>query len=392
MSDLVERYLALGLALGRHIDGLVDAYYGPPEIAARVEAEPPRDPATLAGDAATLHEHAPSQLEPGRARWLGAQLVGLETVARKLAGEEIPFADEVERCYGVRPLRVPEEQFERAHAELDEALPGNGPLAERYQAWREGDGVQGEELRTVIEAVSADLRSRTGELFGLPTGESVRWDFVTDEPWAAFNYYEGDLHSRIAVNVDVPVTPPLLLELVAHETYPGHHVEHVWKEQLLVREGGQIEEAIYMVGTPQSLINEGIASLAADILLGDEADAVTARHVAAAGREYDVELARAVKHARELLEGVTRNAVLMLHEDGASEEETRDYLMRWALSTQQRAEHNVRFMTDPVWRSYISTYTDGLALCRDWVAGDPARFRRLLTEQLSPADLLAPAG
>ena len=45
------------------------------------------------------------------------------------------------------------------------------------------------------------------------------------------------------------------------------------------------------------------------------------------------------------------------------------------------------FITDPVWRSYVSTYTDGHDLCRDFVDGDPVRFKRLLTEQLTPADL-----
>ena len=48
MSDVVERYLTLGLRLGRHVDGLVDAYYGPPELAAEVEAEDPVEPAELA--------------------------------------------------------------------------------------------------------------------------------------------------------------------------------------------------------------------------------------------------------------------------------------------------------------------------------------------------------
>jgi hypothetical protein len=139
------------------------------------------------------------------------------------------------------------------------------------------------------------------------------------------------------------------------------------------------------------LISEGIASLAPEILLGDEAEDVTARHVAAVGRAHDVDVANAVKRAREPLGRVGGNAVLMLHEDGVSENEARDYLMRWALSSRARAESIVRFMTDPVWRSYITTYADGYSLCRDWVAGDPARFRRLLTEQLSPADLLAPA-
>ncbi len=40
----VGDYIELGLALGRHIDGLVDAYYGPARVAARVSAEPVTDP------------------------------------------------------------------------------------------------------------------------------------------------------------------------------------------------------------------------------------------------------------------------------------------------------------------------------------------------------------
>jgi hypothetical protein len=35
----------------------------------------------------------------------------------------------------------------------------------------------------------------------------------------------------------------------------------------------------------------------------------------------------------------------------------------------------------------VSTYTDGYDLCRDFVDGDPVRFKRLLTEQLTPSDL-----
>ncbi|MGH9234202.1 MAG: DUF885 domain-containing protein, partial [Acidimicrobiales bacterium] len=54
MSDVVERYLELGLRLGRHVDGFVDAYYGPPDLAARVEAEPVRPPAELRADAGRL--------------------------------------------------------------------------------------------------------------------------------------------------------------------------------------------------------------------------------------------------------------------------------------------------------------------------------------------------
>jgi hypothetical protein len=43
----IERYLELCLRLGRHVDGFVDAYYGPHEIAERVDTEELRDPAAL---------------------------------------------------------------------------------------------------------------------------------------------------------------------------------------------------------------------------------------------------------------------------------------------------------------------------------------------------------
>jgi len=259
----IERYLELCLRLGRHIDGLVDAYYGPAEISERVDAEELRAPAALAKDAALLLEEA----DDG---WLHAQLLGPETVARRLAGEEIAYEDEVERCYGVRPEWVPEESFEAAHRELDEVLPGNGSVAERYQAWREGNRLEGDQLATVYTKLLDDFRLRTKDRFDLPEGESIEVEYVTDEPWAAFNYYQGSLRSRIAVNTDSPTSPDFVLGLATHEAYPGHHTEHAWKEKVHVREGGRLEESALMVGTPSSLVSEGIASLAAEILLGEE--------------------------------------------------------------------------------------------------------------------------
>src|SRR4051812_39203118 len=91
-----ERYLQLGLRLGRHLDGLVDAYYGPPEIQTEVEAEELVSPEQLAADAQSLLGEAGDS-------WLGDQVRGLHTYARVLAGEEISYSDEVEGCYGIRP-------------------------------------------------------------------------------------------------------------------------------------------------------------------------------------------------------------------------------------------------------------------------------------------------
>jgi hypothetical protein len=123
----------LGLALGRHIDGLVDAYYGPPELAARVAAEPLRPPSELEARARRLLADlgAADDLDAARRHFLRAQVAGLRATAAKLAGQPIGYVDEVEACYGVRPTMVPEDAFAAAHRRVDVALPGSGPLAER---------------------------------------------------------------------------------------------------------------------------------------------------------------------------------------------------------------------------------------------------------------------
>ena len=375
-----ERYLELCLRLRRHDDGLVDAYFGPPEVAERINAEPLRPPAELAADARQLIDEADSP-------YLRRQLVGLETLARKLAGEEIPYPEEVERCYAIRPQRFPEERFEEAHQALDEVLPPDGTLAGRFQRWREGDVVAADKIQSVLETLNARLRERTQELLGLPEGESTEIELVTGEHWSAYNYYLGGLRSRVAVNTDVALNASNVANLVAHELYPGHHTEHAWKEQLLYVERGRLEEAVIMYGTPQSVIGEGIAELAIEMVVDDH-DAFVAEVLGEWGMSYDADVGRQIRQAKKPLERVVDNAALLLHEDGVSTEEAKAYIRRWGLVSEKRAQQNVDFVMDPIGRSYVVTYVYGYDLCRAWVGGDPAKFKRLLTEQLSPADLV----
>ena len=260
-ESVVERYLRLGLQLGRHVDGIVDAYFGPPELAAAVEAEPPVEPRALVAAAEALLD----ELEDG---WLRDQVVGLRTYAGVLAGESVSYADEVEGCYGVRPAHTDEAVFAAAHERLEELLPGDGPLAERYERWRELDARPGRARSSARSAaVIEEARAWTRALVELPAGEGVDLEIVRDEPWLAFCYYLGGLRSRIAVNVDLPMSAVELLVLAIHETYPGHHAERCCKEQLLVRGRGLLEETIVLVPTPQSLVSEGIATLAPSLLL-----------------------------------------------------------------------------------------------------------------------------
>ena len=267
-------------------------------------------------------------------------------------------------------------------------LPGEGSVIDRYQAWQASQVVGPDVLLPAFERLTGELRSRTLELFGLPDGESVELELVRDEPWLAFNYYLGGLRSRVVFNTDLPWQSTDLLMVVAHELYPGHHAEHAWKEALLVRGRGRLEETALLVGTPQSLLSEGLASVAPELVTGDELDSLAAEILRPLGVPYEPEIAAVVRREAEALAHVAPNAALLLHEQGRPFDEVRQYSRRWSLESDDRIEKGLQFVTDETWRAYVFCYTDGLRLARAFVGGDRDRFRRLLTEQLVPGDLV----
>ena len=379
-EPVTERYLRLGLQLGRHDDGIVDAFFGPQELAAEVAAAPPADLPSLMADAETLL----ADLEDG---WLRDQVTALRAYAGVLAGEMWSYADEVQACYGVRPVFTEEAVFAAAHEELGELLPGAGPLAERYQRWRDSMLVPAERMERAFAAAIEEARSQTRRLVELPVGERTVLETVSDVPWLGYNFYLGDLCGRVAINVSISKSAIELLDLALHETYPGHQAERACKEHLLVRGRGMAEETLVLAFTPQSVISEGIARLAPQILLEGEGGAAFADVANEAGVEIDLEHALAIERAIGPCEWAQVNAALMLHEAGSNEDEARAYLLRWGLLAPDLADHVVRFITDPSSRTYVVAYPAGLELCRTYVAGDPLRFRRLLTEQLRVSDL-----
>ena len=376
-----ERYLVLGLRLGRHVEGLVDAYYGPPEPKEEVDAEEVVPATELAAEAASLLAEVDDP-------WLADQIRGLHTYARVLAGERLTFRDEVEGCFGVSVGEPTPEEYREAHERLEELLPGEGSLAERREAFRRAQYVPGDRLLPALGDLVAELRARTARLAELPESETVDLDEVHDEPWLAFNYYLGGFRSRVVVNTDLPLWSDDLIELAAHECYPGHHTERALKERELVRGAGLLEESIQLTPTPQSLLAEGIAESGRGILLGEEDEAALADVLRRNGVAWD-ERSPTVRAATRPLRRIGIDLALMIHEDGASEAEAEAYARRWTLSTPDQARHQVRFVADRTWRAYVVTYSAGGDLVRRFTGGDAARFTRLLTEHVRIGDLAA---
>ena len=379
MADVIERYLELALRLGRHDDDLVDAYYGPAELAERVAAEEPRPPTALAEDADALFAEADD-------RWLAAQVQALGATARKLAGEPLDYVEEGRLVYGIEPRWQDEEPFRRAAALLEDAVPGSGDLPTRYARWFEQTAIPADVLEQALRDAAAELRRLTRETIGLPDGEEFELELVTGERWLGYAYYLGGLRTKIQVNTDLPLPAADLVPLTSHEIYGGHHTHRVWQEVELVRGQGQVERTLDVLWSPEALLSEGIAMHGPEVVAGD-GQQLAGEVLGRLGFEYDPEVGSRVTEARRLLTALPANVAMLIHQRGASAGEAREYALTWSLQPPARVEKMVDGQLRSPSPPYQHTYWQGLELVERHTGGDAQRLRELLTARVLPADL-----
>jgi hypothetical protein len=382
MLTLAERYIQLAHGIQEHFPGYIDAYFGPDELNQVEKASL----ANLLKTANSLHEDSKDA-----SSWFQAQVASMQTVLAKLSGQSISYLEEVKRVYDIEPEHVDESQFEKAHATLDDLLAGSGNLFERLESFRERFLVPAETLPHVVEHVNAELRLRTKKLFTLPDEETFTIEFVKDKPWGGYNWYAGDYHSRIDINMDLPKYLYGLPHLLAHEGYPGHHTEHVLKEQHLYRNQGKLEHTIFLINSPEAVQAEGIAENAlAQIMSENEVTELLVDILPlskARASKDDIGRVPEIVKALEQLGYVGSNAALLLHEQKVSSEDVLAYLQRYALSSPLRNQKTLEFLQAPTSASYVFTYTLGKELVSQVVKPGNARerFGQLLLQAYTPS-------
>ncbi len=403
-DPIAEAYILLGLRLDRGIPGLVDGYFGPAALKARVDMEQPRSPGRLREDVASLRGRLADEVETAdRRTWLEAQLDALEAHAAGLDGEPLPYEAHVARCMGFAPARHDPAVFAEARATIDRLLPGSAPLSERLAAWDETMEVSPERVESVVAWLVERFRTRAATLFGLPDGEHLQVSLVRDQPWSGYNWFQGGRRSRVDINMDLPIRAPNLIHTVAHETYPGHHLEHAWKEADLVDAQGHLEASILVINTPECPISEGLADFGTSFAVpADEADDLLVDLFERAGMDVardpaqsttTARVATELAAARRVLDGSRGDAALLRHADGRSHDEVLDFLVEVGGFAPAVAAKRLEFIEHPLWRTYVFVYAEGEVLIRRWLEAVPpdervARFGRLLHEPITPSAIL----
>lgn len=399
LDDVAEDFVKLALAAGVHDPAFVDAYNGPGEWAQTAKAEA-RALDVLEGDAEALlaRARAAAQDEPGIRSAMLEKLVYAAHARIQIArGVEFAFDEETRRLYDAVAPQYDVRVFHAALAEIDTLLPGDAPLHERVDAFRNSLAIPEDNLQAVFDAAIAECRSRTLARYDLPDNERFELAFVTDKPWGGYNWYQGDFESLIEVNTDFPIIIDRAVDLGCHEGYPGHHTWNVMLERDLLREKGWIEYSVYPLFSPLSVTAEGSANYGIELAFPGEEKIAFERDVLFPLAGLDPEKAQTLATLNAAQRKLThaRNHTARLYLDGAiDKEEAIRMLMEFGLQSRARAEQGVDFIE--TYRGYVINYNLGLDLVTDYVAAAERdgvdrwdAFETLLRTPLSASDLAA---
>jgi hypothetical protein len=315
-----------------------------------------------------------------------------------LAGATLTFDEESRALYDAVAPQHPESYFDAALQALEKALPGDGPLIDRYDGFRNDFVIPPDKLSRVFDRAIAECRARTLKHVTLPAEERFTVEYVTNKSWSGYNWYQGGYRSLIQVNIDLPIYVDRAVDLACHEGYPGHHVYNVLLEKTFVRDRGWVEFSVYPLRSPQSLIAEGSANYGIDIAfpraerLQFERSVIfpTAGLNAASVDDYYAVLSLVDRLSYAGNEAARRYLNGEIDAAAAAK-----WLERYGLYSPPRAQQRMRFVDQ--YRSYVINYNLGKEMVARYVesqsngGADAARrwdvFTRLLSSPRLPSGL-----
>jgi hypothetical protein len=400
-EPLINEYLLLELSLAQHDPAQVDAYFGPESLKEQAEEE------QLSLESIEERAQALSQIlqamerseaDPRRLKSLQLRLLALRTRVALNQGKNLSFDEESQLIFNAVAPAYEAAYFEEILKQIDTLLPGDAPLPERVTAFRERFIIPPDRVGFIFTAAMEECRRRTLEHIDLPKHESFTVEYVSDKPWAAYNWYQGNAHSVIQVNTDLPITIDQAVDLGCHEGYPGHHTYNALLEQNLVQGRDWQEFSLYPLFSPQSLIAEGSGNYGVELAFpGSERIEYERDHLfplagldaSNADRYYQL-LA-----LRGQLDYAINEAARRYLDGDFSSEQAQQWLVNYALDTPEKAAKRISFFD--AYRSYVINYNYGKDLVAGWIEANTANpeerwdlFTRLLSSPLSPSDLKQP--
>lgn len=391
LDQIAVSYVKLVLAVGRHEASYVDAYYGPPEwLEQSVKLALPE----LAASASQLidqfeHLPAPAPGQQLRQDFLLLHVRAVLTYIQQLSGTRLSFDAESQALYDAVSPAMTESDFDGILAQLAEIVPGQGDLNQRLASYHQTFEIPRARLDAVFSAAINEARARTKKHIALPEHENFKIEYVKDQVWSAYNWYQGNSSSLIQVNTDFPMFISRAIDLASHEGYPGHHVFNLLLEKHLVNENGWIEYSVYPLYSPMSFLAEGSANYGIEVVFPEAERLEFEMTVLFPLAGIDAALAESYYQVQHLLQKLSYagNMVAQRYLDGQiGRAAAIQLLMKYALSDEQRSTQRIGFIEKH--RSYVINYNLGQDVVQAYVeklagSADEQKRWQVFTDLLS---------
>lgn len=393
IDNFSSEYLRIALEIGKHLTGYVEIYYGPEEIKKLVHKGSKIAPAKLLDDLYALREKIPIN-DKSRHRYLSVTLQAIECIILGLMGEEFEYFDEIYRISNITPKLIDETIFVEAQKELDDLLSGQGNLYNRNDEFRKKFEIKAEQTLFALNLAMEEACRCTKNLFDLIEGENV---LLSCGPGFGGNsVYQGNFCSQVEIYTNIPVSALRLADMMAHETYPGHHTEAQIKDSIFHLQKGYGECAIVLLATPMCAVGEGIGMTSSEIIYPEnnryewETEILFPTLDIQTG--VSVELLKKYNQAINVLYFKPRtNAAILYNSGQLDQKQTMDYLQTYSLEPPDRLQDTFERISSPLGKIYVFNYTEGYHLISQAAQkyGDDKMpiFRRLLHEQVLPSDI-----
>ncbi|MBI5020244.1 MAG: hypothetical protein HZB59_02315 [Ignavibacteriales bacterium] len=405
LNRTAESYVKLVLSVGQHDGSYVDAYYGPVDYLQEVKSERRTLPEIKSSAENAIAElkslDCAREEEIVQLRWqyLKTQLQSLIARVEMLEGRKYSFDEEAKALYDANPPSYPESHFQKIISEMNELLPGDGSVSERYDQFKKEFIIPKDKLDSVFKAAITECRQRTKEYIELPENESFTIEYVNDKPWSGYNWYKGGGFSLIQMNTDLPIYIDRAVDLAAHEGYPGHHVYNFLLESILYKKYGWVEASVYALFSPQSLIAEGTANFGIDVVLPGKDRIEFEKKILfpIAGMDSNKTESYYQIHELFLKLGYAGNEAARGYlNDTMTRDEAAIWLVKYALMSPDRALQRTRFFD--TYRSYVINYNLGQDLVKRYIekcGGTPDKpqkrweeFKKLISSPRLPSGLV----
>src|SRR6185295_2828900 len=135
---------------------------------------------------------------------------------------------------------------------------------------------------------------------------------------------------------------------------------------------GRVEQGITLLGSPQTVVSEGLAECALATAVGPRWGRWASDVLAPADVPLDGELAERLDPVLAVLRRVRLDAALLLHDGPPTSGRVaaaEAHVRRWLLLDAGRARRVVEALARPLWRAHVAASVEGSVIVRMWLDG-----------------------